>query len=60
MSRYLLDKFLFTVDRDPALVERMLKKLHALVEREMGEDRPPFDLDIFGTRNVMYATPDRG
>ncbi len=47
-------------DYDPALVERMLKKLHALVEREIGEDRPPFDLDIFGTRNVMYATPDNG
>lgn len=35
---------------DPALVERMLEKLHALVERELGEDRVPFDLDLFGTR----------
>jgi arylsulfatase len=45
---------------DPALVERMLQKLHALVEQEIGEDRPPFDLDIFGTRKVMYATPESG
>lgn len=40
---------------DPALVERMLKKLNALVEQEIGEDRPPFDLDIFGARNVAYS-----
>jgi arylsulfatase len=39
---------------DPALVERMLKKLHALVESEIGEDRCPFDLDMFGTRAVKY------
>jgi arylsulfatase len=39
---------------DPALVERMLGKLHALVHREIGDDRPPFDLDIFGTREVTY------
>ncbi|HSM56362.1 MAG TPA: sulfatase-like hydrolase/transferase, partial [Candidatus Sulfomarinibacteraceae bacterium] len=37
-------------DHDPALVERMLKKLHSLVDQELGEDSPPFDLDIFGTR----------
>lgn len=41
---------------DPALVERMLKKLHALVEQEIGEDHAPFDLDIFGTREVKYRT----
>ena len=41
-------------DHDPALVERMLKKLHSLVQREIGEDRPPFSLDIFGTREVKY------
>jgi len=40
---------------DPALVERMLAKLHALVRDEIGEDRPPFDLDLFGTREVKYA-----
>jgi arylsulfatase len=39
---------------DPAIVERMLGKLHALVERELGEDTPPFDLDMFGTREVTY------
>lgn len=39
---------------DPALVERMLAKLHALVEREIGEDVAPFDLDLFGTREVKY------
>ena len=39
---------------DPALVERMLKKLHALVQAEIGEDLPPFDLDMFGTRQVKY------
>ena len=39
---------------DPALVERMLGKLHALVARELGEDTCPFDLDMFGTREVAY------
>ena len=39
---------------DPTLVERMVKKLHVLVEQEIGEDRPPFDLDLFGTREVKY------
>ena len=41
---------------DPALVERMLGKLHALVAQEIGEDRAPFDLDMFGTREVKYRT----
>jgi len=40
---------------DRALVQQMLDKLHALVEEELGEDRPPFDLDLFGTREVKYA-----
>jgi arylsulfatase len=44
-------------DYDPALVERMLAKLHALVASEIGEDRPPFDLDLFGTREVTYRAP---
>jgi arylsulfatase A-like enzyme len=39
-------------DHDPALVERMLGKLHALVRHEIGEDRAPFDLGMFGTRQV--------
>jgi arylsulfatase len=45
---------------DPALVERMLGKLHALVRHEIGEDRAPFSLDIFGTREVRYRTGERG
>jgi arylsulfatase A-like enzyme len=40
--------------RDPALIERMLVKLHVLVQHEIGEDRCPFDLDMFGTREVTY------
>lgn len=42
-------------DHNPALVAHMLKKLQALVEQEIGEDRPPFDLELFGTREVMYS-----
>jgi arylsulfatase len=40
--------------RDRMLIERMLAKLHALVQHEIGEDRCPFDLDMFGTREVKY------
>jgi len=40
----------------PALIERMLAKLHALVQQEIGDDRAPFDLDMFGTREVKYKT----
>jgi arylsulfatase A-like enzyme len=40
---------------DPQLVERMFKKLNALVEREIGDDECPFDLDMFGTREVKYG-----
>ena len=39
---------------DPATVERMLGKLHALVAAEIGEDTAPFDLDLFGTRKILY------
>lgn len=39
---------------DPALVEHMLTKLHRLVEQELGEDKPPFDMDMFGTREVKH------
>jgi arylsulfatase len=42
---------------DAALVERMLAKLHALVWEEIGDDRAPFDLDLFGTRKVTYRVP---
>lgn len=41
-------------DYDPALVERMRGKLSALIQQEIGGDRPPFDLDLFGTREVKY------
>ena len=41
---------------DPALVEQMLAKLHALVSREISGEVPPFDLDLFGTREVTYRT----
>ena len=44
---------------DRALVERLLAKLHALVERELGEDRAPFPLDLFGTREVRDRERDR-
>ena len=37
---------------DPAVVERMLTKLHALVREEIGDDVAPFDLEMFGTREV--------
>jgi arylsulfatase A-like enzyme len=43
---------------DRAMVERMLAKLHALVEQEIGEDRAPFPLDLFGTREVRYRERD--
>lgn len=45
-------------DHDPALVERMLAKLHALIEWEIGEDRAPFSLDLLGTRDVTYRDAD--
>lgn len=35
---------------DAALLERLTGKLHALVQTEMGEDRVPYNLDLFGTR----------
>jgi arylsulfatase len=40
---------------DRTLVERTLAKLHALINDEIGNDLPPFDLDLFGTRDVKYA-----
>jgi arylsulfatase A-like enzyme len=39
---------------DATLVDRLLKKLNALIEREIGEDLCPFDLNMFGTREVKY------
>lgn len=49
-------------NHDPALVQRMLTKLHALVEAELGEDTCPFDLDMFKTREVRHKngrTPEQ-
>lgn len=39
---------------DPAVVAHMLAKLDALVEREIGDDVVPFDLDLFGTREKRH------
>jgi arylsulfatase len=38
----------------PEIVEKMLRKLHALIRDEMGEDKCPFDLNLFGTRELKY------
>lgn len=46
--------------RDPTVIEGMLAKLHALVEHEIGDDRCPFDLDMFGTREVKYERHGAG
>jgi len=43
---------------DRALVARLLAKLHTLVAHEIGEERAPFDLDLFGTREVKYDRPE--
>ncbi len=43
---------------DPERVTRMLAKLNALIRQELGEDQAPFDLDLFGTREVKYRQPD--
>ena len=41
-------------DYDAELVEQLLVKLNALIEREIGEDEVPMNLDMFGTRSVTY------
>lgn len=46
-------------DYDPVLVERMLDKMNALIQHEIGEDRVPFDLDLFGTRKMRYGKPEK-
>ncbi|MDI3331686.1 MAG: sulfatase-like hydrolase/transferase [Micrococcus sp.] len=45
-------------DYDEALVETMLTKLIDLIDAELGEDGSPFDLDLFGTREVRYRLED--
>ncbi len=41
---------------NPEIVERMLTKLNALIEQELGDDQCPFDLNMFGTQDVTYQT----
>lgn len=45
---------------NPAMVDRLLKKLHKLAREEVGEDKVPFHLDRFGTREVKYRTEKVG
>lgn len=45
-------------DYDEDLVARMLEKLLHLIESEVGRDEAPFDLDLFGTREVRYRWQD--
>jgi arylsulfatase len=45
---------------DENLVAEMLAKLHRLVLAEIGEDRAPFDLDLFGTREVKFRNETVG
>jgi arylsulfatase A-like enzyme len=45
-------------DYDEGLVRTMLDKLTHLVDTELGEDDRPFDLDLFGTREVRYRLED--
>jgi arylsulfatase A-like enzyme len=40
---------------DADLVAALLAKLNALIDRELGEDHCPIDLDLFGTRDVTYS-----
>ena len=44
---------------DLALIERMLSKLHTLVREEIGEERAPFDLNMFGAREIKYKKEKR-
>lgn len=39
---------------DAGLVDRLRAKLVDLIDSEIGEDEAPFDLDLFGTRDVKY------
>lgn len=45
-------------DYDEDLVVRMLQKLHHLVAMEIGDDRAPYDLDLFGTREIRYRVKE--
>lgn len=39
-------------EHQPDLVLRLLEKLHDLIDHELEEESPPFDLDMFGTRQI--------
>jgi arylsulfatase A-like enzyme len=43
---------------DEKLVASMLDKLVHLIDTELGADERPFDLDLFGTREVRYRLED--
>ena len=45
-------------DYDEELVATMLAKLVHLIDSELGTDDCPFDLDMFGTREVRYRLED--
>lgn len=44
---------------DQRLLTHMLAKLHHLVLVEIGDDRAPFDLNLFGTREIKFRTETR-
>ncbi|MFD1504854.1 sulfatase-like hydrolase/transferase [Georgenia yuyongxinii] len=43
------------VEFDRGLVATLLDKLNALIDWELGDDSCPFDLDMFGTRELVYT-----
>jgi hypothetical protein len=43
---------------DEKLIASMLDKLVNLIDTELGADERPFDLDLFGTREVRYRNDD--
>ena len=45
-------------DYDEQVVASMLAKLVSLIESELGQDDCPFDLELFGTREVRYRLED--
>jgi arylsulfatase A-like enzyme len=47
-------------DYDPTHVAELLKKLNQLVREELGVDEAPFDVDLFGTREVKLQTEEIG
>ena len=58
MSKYLLDKFLFTVDRDPALVERYREDPRGTVEWWEAEEANRILNCTSGERSTWLAFED--